>query len=71
MAQLNHHIVRARDPARLWTEILGLAGPARFGPFVAVQTANGVSLDFIGNDDERYLVSNHYAFLVREEGSGG
>lgn len=66
---LNHHIVHARDPeasARFITEILGLAEPTRFGPFIVVQAANGVSLDFIGTDDEKYLVPNHYAFLVTE-----
>lgn len=69
-AQLNHHIVHARDPeasARFLTELLDLPAPTRFGPFVVVQTANGVSLDFIGTDEERYLVPNHYAFLVSEE----
>ncbi len=68
--QLNHHIVHARDPeasARFMTEILGLAEPTTFGHFVVVQTANGVSLDFMGTDDERYLVPNHYAFLVSDE----
>lgn len=68
--QLNHHIVHARDPeasARFLAEILGLPAPTRFGPFVVVQTANGVSLDFIGTDDEKYLVPNHYAFLVTED----
>ena len=69
-AQLNHHIVHARDPeasARFMTELLGLPAPTRFGPFVVVQTANGASLDFLGTDDERYLVPNHYAFLVNEQ----
>jgi catechol 2,3-dioxygenase-like lactoylglutathione lyase family enzyme len=68
--QLNHHIVHARDPeasARFLTEVLGLPEPGRFGPFVVVDTANGVSLDFIGTDDPKYLVPNHYAFLVGED----
>jgi catechol 2,3-dioxygenase-like lactoylglutathione lyase family enzyme len=68
--QLNHHIVHARDPegsARFLSEILGLPAPSHFGPFVVVQAANGVSLDFIGTDEERYLVPNHYAFLVSEQ----
>jgi catechol 2,3-dioxygenase-like lactoylglutathione lyase family enzyme len=63
-AQLNHHIVHARDPeasARFMTEILGLPPATRFGPFTVVQAANGVSLDFIATDDERYLVPNHWA----------
>ena len=67
--QLNHHIVHARDPeasAQFMADVLGLPEPTVFGPFVVVQTANGVSLDFIGTDDERYLVPNHYAFLVTE-----
>jgi catechol 2,3-dioxygenase-like lactoylglutathione lyase family enzyme len=67
---LNHHIVHARDPeasARFLTEILGLPEPTRFGPFIVVNTANGASLDFMGTDDERYLVPNHYAFLVSED----
>lgn len=69
-AQLNHHIVHARDPeasARFMTEMLGLPAPTHFGPFVVVQAANGVSLDFLGTDDETYLVPNHYAFLVSED----
>lgn len=49
------------------SEILGLPEPRTFGPFVVVRTHNGVSLDFIGTDDEKYLVPNHYAFLVTEE----
>jgi catechol 2,3-dioxygenase-like lactoylglutathione lyase family enzyme len=68
-AQLNHHIVHARDPeasARFMSEMLGLPAPTVFGPFQVVQAANGVSLDFIGTDDDRYLVPNHYAFLVSE-----
>ena len=67
---LNHHIVHARDPeasARFLTEILGLPEPTRFGPFIVVTTANGASLDFMGTDDEKYLVPNHYAFLVSED----
>ena len=67
---LNHHIVHARDPeasARFLTEILGLPEPTRFGPFIVVATANGASLDFMGTDDEKYLVPNHYAFLVSED----
>jgi catechol 2,3-dioxygenase-like lactoylglutathione lyase family enzyme len=68
--ELNHHIVHSRDPeasARFMSEILGLPAPTTFGPFVVVQTANGVSLDFIGTDDPTYLVANHYAFLVTED----
>lgn len=67
---LNHHIVHARDAevsAAFVSEILGLAPPRRFGPFVVVDVDNGVSLDFMSTDDETYLVPGHYAFLVSDE----
>jgi catechol 2,3-dioxygenase-like lactoylglutathione lyase family enzyme len=67
---LNHHIVHARDPeasARFLTEVLGLPAPTRFGHFHVVEAANGVSLDFMQTDDEKYLVPNHYAFLVGDD----
>ena len=47
--ELNHTIVHAHDKqatARHLVEILGLPEPTTFGPFVVVQVANGVSLDF-------------------------
>ncbi|QUR65791.1 VOC family protein [Mycobacterium spongiae] len=64
--QLNHTIVAARDPeasARFLAEILGLPEPTRFGPFVIVESANQVSLDFMQTDD---IVAQHYAFLITE-----
>lgn len=67
-AELNHTIVAARDPkgsAGFMTEILGLAAPSRFGPFMVVEAANGVSLDFMRTDGE--VTSQHYAFLVTED----
>jgi catechol 2,3-dioxygenase-like lactoylglutathione lyase family enzyme len=67
MVQLNHTIVHARDPevsARFMAEILGLAPPRPFGPFLIVDTANGVSLDFIETDEP--MLIEHYAFLVSE-----
>jgi catechol 2,3-dioxygenase-like lactoylglutathione lyase family enzyme len=66
--QLNHHIVYASDPeasARFLTDVLGLAPPTRFDPFVVVQTANGVNLDFL--PAQGAVASNHYAFLVSED----
>ena len=66
--QLNHTIVSARDSeasAAFYAEVFGLAEPTRFGPFVQVETANGVSLDFI--DDDGDITPQHYAFLVTEE----
>jgi hypothetical protein len=66
--QLNHTIVAAHDKrvsASFLAEILGLEGPTPFGPFLCVETANGVSLDYADHDGE--IASNHYAFLVSEE----
>ena len=73
---LNHTIVHARDAAvsaAFLSEILGLPPPRRFGPFLIVDTANGVSLDFLSTDEP--MVIEHYAFLLeiitRPYGSGG
>lgn len=66
--QLNHTIVWCRDKkksAAFLQEILGLPKPARFGPFLVVELANGVSLDF--HDAEGEIESQHYAFLIGEE----
>jgi len=66
--QLNHTIVHALDAdasARFFSELLGLPPPHRFGPFMVVELANGVSLDFMtASADE--LIVEHYAFLVDE-----
>jgi catechol 2,3-dioxygenase-like lactoylglutathione lyase family enzyme len=64
---LNHTIVAVKDKkaaATFLTEILGLDAPVPFGPFLCVETANGVSLDY---DDRRDPVPGHYAFLITEE----
>jgi catechol 2,3-dioxygenase-like lactoylglutathione lyase family enzyme len=64
--ELNHTIVAARDPERsaaFLAEILGLATPTSFGPFIVVETTNGVSLDFA---DAEEITPQHYAFLVSE-----
>ncbi len=66
--QLNHTIVHAKDrvaSANFLSEILGLPRPRPFGPFMVVDTANGVSLDFISAGDPEIIVE-HYAFLVTE-----
>jgi catechol 2,3-dioxygenase-like lactoylglutathione lyase family enzyme len=66
--ELNHTIVHANDKAqsaRFLADILGLAAPASFGPFLVVETANGVSLDFIDAGGEP-VRSRHFAFLVSE-----
>ena len=64
--QLNHTIVNVRDKkesATFVAEILGLAAPQPYGPFLVVDVANDVSLDFI---DVETLHAQHYAFLVSE-----
>ncbi len=66
--QLNHTIVSAHDKdaaSTFLSEILGLSAPIPFGPFMCVETANGVSLDYA--DRAGPFESNHYAFLVGEE----
>ena len=66
-AQLNHTIVAAHDPresAEFLSQILGLPTPAPYGPFLVVEAANGVSLDFIEADGE--IAPQHYAFLITE-----
>lgn len=66
--KLNHTIVRVRDKresATFFSEILGLAEPVPFGPFLVVDVDNEVSLDFA--DDHGSPVPQHYAFLVTED----
>src|ERR671918_28649 len=66
--QLNHTIVQCRDKqrsARFLTEILGLAEPVPFGPFLVVEVDNGASLDFDETDDE--IARQHYAFLIGDD----
>jgi catechol 2,3-dioxygenase-like lactoylglutathione lyase family enzyme len=66
--RLNHTIVWCRDQQRSATflvETLGLGPPSRFGPFLVVELANDVSLDFHETDD--VVASQHYAFLVAED----
>ena len=64
--QLNHTIVNVSDKkesATFVAEILGLSAPKPYGPFLVVDVANDVSLDFI---DVEKLHTQHYAFLVSE-----
>ncbi|MPY85674.1 MAG: VOC family protein [Actinophytocola sp.] len=66
--QLNHTIVAARDKhasANFLAELLDLPAPKPFGPFLVVETANEVSLDFMDVDGD--VTSQHYAFLVGED----
>ena len=64
---LNHTIVYARNrdaSAAFLAGILGLPEPKPFGPFLAVQLDNGVTLDFYS--DGHQTRPEHYAFLVSE-----
>jgi catechol 2,3-dioxygenase-like lactoylglutathione lyase family enzyme len=66
--QLNHTIVSCRDQQRsaaFLTGILGLPPATRFGHFLVVEAANGVSLDF--SETSREFTPQHYAFLVGED----
>jgi catechol 2,3-dioxygenase-like lactoylglutathione lyase family enzyme len=66
MAQLNHIIIPAHDKnssAKFLGDILGVAPGAQWGSFIPLQTANGVTLDFVDSKDVR---TQHYAFLVSE-----
>lgn len=66
--ELNHTIVHASDPAAsaaFLSQLFDLPPPRRFGPFHVVDTANGVSLDYMLDGDDR-ISKQHYAFLVSE-----
>ncbi|MFH9727819.1 VOC family protein [Streptomyces sp. NPDC017254] len=66
--ELNHTIVHARDnreSAEFFAELLDLEIAAEWGPFIAVELSNGVTLDFATIPAER-ITPQHYAFLVSE-----
>ena len=63
---LNHTIVNCQDrdsTASFFADILGVAPPTEFGPFLVLELANDVSLDFMQG---RGGHTQHYAFLVSE-----
>jgi catechol 2,3-dioxygenase-like lactoylglutathione lyase family enzyme len=65
--KLNHTIVNVRDKresANFFAEIFGLSKPKPFGPFLSLEVANEVTLDFCDADYE--VEKQHYAFLVSE-----
>lgn len=65
---LNHTILHASDQQRSaahLTGLLGLPEATRFGPFLVVELANGVSLDVLA--DPGPIHPQHYAFLVTED----
>jgi catechol 2,3-dioxygenase-like lactoylglutathione lyase family enzyme len=64
---LNHLVIPARDKdasAVFLAQMLGLPGPISFGPFMAVQVGNGVTLVYVDADGD--ITPLHYAFLVAE-----
>jgi catechol 2,3-dioxygenase-like lactoylglutathione lyase family enzyme len=66
--QLNHTIVWCSDKqasATYLADMLGLPAPTPFGPFLVVEMANGVSLDFL--ESEGPIRAQHYAFLIGED----
>jgi catechol 2,3-dioxygenase-like lactoylglutathione lyase family enzyme len=67
--QLNHTIVHVRDKqtgARFLCDILGLPDPVPYGPFLVVETGNGVSLDYADGIQAEFR-PQHYAFLVSDD----
>ena len=65
--ELNHTIVSAHDKhasAAFIAEILDLQVEPENGPFVPVELANDVTLDYMNRDS---FTSEHYAFLVDDE----
>ncbi|MFH7597818.1 VOC family protein [Streptomyces racemochromogenes] len=67
--QLNHTIVHSRDnreSAEFLAHILGLEVGPEWGPFIPVETGNGVTLDFATIPVES-ITPQHYAFLISEE----
>jgi extradiol dioxygenase family protein len=66
--ELNHTIVHARDnreSAEFFADLLGLEITAEWGPFIAVDLSNGVTLDFASIPADK-ITPQHYAFLVSE-----
>ncbi|MEU0394664.1 VOC family protein [Streptomyces sp. NPDC006208] len=66
--ELNHTIVAAHDKrasARFLADVLGLETGRPFGPFLPVETHNGVTLDYV-EAGEADIPPQHYAFLVSE-----
>jgi catechol 2,3-dioxygenase-like lactoylglutathione lyase family enzyme len=66
--ELNHTIVWCKDQQRsagFLTALFGLPPANRYGPFLVVEVANDVSLDYHEVDGD--VVGQHYAFLVGED----
>ncbi|MFB6563502.1 MULTISPECIES: VOC family protein [unclassified Streptomyces] len=66
---LNHTIIHSRDnreSATFLAHVLGLEVGTEWGPFIPVETGNGVTLDFATIPAES-ITPQHYAFLLSEE----
>lgn len=66
--ELNHTIVVASDKlasAEFVATVLGLEVGPQYGPFLPVDTSNGVTLDFMDSGGKK-ITPQHYAFLVSE-----
>ncbi|MET9885493.1 VOC family protein [Streptomyces sp. NPDC006430] len=67
--ELNHTIIHSRnnrESAEFLANILGLRVGTQWGPFVPVDTGNGVTLDF-ATVPSGTITAQHYAFLLSEE----
>jgi catechol 2,3-dioxygenase-like lactoylglutathione lyase family enzyme len=65
---LDHTIVWCHHQdvsANFLAELLGLAAPTRYGPFLVVDVGNGLTLDYHEIDGE--IAPQHYAFLVDDD----
>jgi catechol 2,3-dioxygenase-like lactoylglutathione lyase family enzyme len=70
--QFNHTIIKVRhkaEAAKFFAETLGLGPVTSYGPFLCLETANGVSLDFADTEGEPSPI--HYAYLVEEDDFDG
>jgi catechol 2,3-dioxygenase-like lactoylglutathione lyase family enzyme len=67
---LNHTIVWCRDrraSAAFLTGLFGLPDAVQWGPFMIVEVANGLSLDYHDVESGEDIAPQHYAFLVSED----
>ncbi|WP_367045693.1 VOC family protein [Streptomyces sp. Je 1-332] len=66
--ELNHTIIHARDnreSAEFFTDLLGLEITSEWGPFIAVELSNSITLDFATIPADK-ITPQHYAFLISE-----
>jgi catechol 2,3-dioxygenase-like lactoylglutathione lyase family enzyme len=66
--RFNHTIIPAHDKLRsasFFTHLFGLAEPTAWGPFLSVQLADGVFLQFAEPDID--FPPHHYAFLIEDQ----